>query len=115
MAIRKAQAHEPRQALCLPTRTSPRSPSQSPRRLSSKGLKKSGRTQCTTGRKTSRHRGGGAKARLPAGRLQASQRTAVDAKGWRAIEYDPNRSAYIALLPLLRRRRKRYILAPSAV
>jgi large subunit ribosomal protein L2 len=58
-----------------------------------KGKKNSGGRN-THGRITSRHRGGGAKRRYP------------------AIEYDPNRSAHIALLHYADGE-KRYILAPQ--
>src|SRR3954454_24431371 len=73
------------------------------------GLKKSGGRN-NNGRKTARHRGGGAK------RLYRK----VDFKRTRdgiparvaAIEYDPNRSAYIALLHYMDGQ-KAYILAPN--
>ena len=66
------------------------------------GLRKSGGRN-SNGRKTSRHRGGGAKRAVPHHRLQAPQgRRARPSVA--AIEYDPNRSAYIALHQLRRRR-----------
>src|SRR6266545_2296869 len=73
------------------------------------GLRKSGGRNAN-GRKTARHRGGGAKR---AYRLVDFKRTkdGVPARV-AAIEYDPNRSAYIALLHYLDGE-KRYILAPN--
>ena len=73
------------------------------------GLRKSGGRNAG-GRKTARHRGGGAKR---AYRLVDFKRTKdnVPAKV-ASIEYDPNRSAYIALLHYLDGE-KRYILAPN--
>jgi large subunit ribosomal protein L2 len=73
------------------------------------GLKKSGGRN-SYGRKTSRHRGGGAKRlyrRIDFKRLKDG----VPAKVAH-IEYDPNRSAYIALLHYMDGE-KRYILAPA--
>src|ERR1700731_1216956 len=73
------------------------------------GLGKSGGRN-VHGRKTSRHRGGGAKRAYR--RVDFKRRKdGVDAKV-AAIEYDPNRSAYIALLHYLDGE-KRYILAPQ--
>jgi large subunit ribosomal protein L2 len=73
------------------------------------GLHKSGGRNAN-GRKTSRHRGGGAKR---AYRVVDFKRTKdnVPAKV-ASIEYDPNRSAYIALLHYLDGE-KRYIVAPN--
>src|SRR6266542_1925077 len=62
------------------------------------------------GRKTSRHRGGGAK-RLYRRIDFKRTKDGVPAKV-AAIEYDPNRSAYIALLHYADGE-KRYILAPQ--
>ena len=74
------------------------------------GLKKSGGRNAH-GRKTSRHRGGGAKRAYR--RIDFKRRKdGVPAKV-AAIEYDPNRSAYIALLHYVDGE-KRYILAPPA-
>lgn len=73
------------------------------------GLTKSGGRN-SYGRKTSRHRGGGAKRlyrRIDFKRLKDG----VPAKVAH-IEYDPNRSAYIALLHYMDGE-KRYILAPA--
>ncbi len=73
------------------------------------GLKKSGGRN-SYGRKTSRHRGGGAKRlyrKIDFKRLKDG----VPAKVAH-IEYDPNRSAYIALLHYMDGE-KRYILAPA--
>src|SRR5438034_2996787 len=72
------------------------------------GLKKSGGRN-NNGRKTSRHRGGGAK-RLYRKIDFKRTKDGVPAKV-AAIEYDPNRSAYIALLHYLDGE-KRYIIAP---
>ncbi|KAL7628236.1 mitochondrial 54S ribosomal protein rml2 [Parahypoxylon ruwenzoriense] len=75
-----------------------------------KGMSKGGRNN--TGRITVRHRGGGAKRRI---------RT-VDFHRWIAgphlverIEYDPNRSAHIALLTEEATSKKSYILAPEGL
>ena len=73
------------------------------------GLTKSGGRNAR-GRKTSRHRGGGAK-RLYRKIDFKRRKDGVPAKV-AAIEYDPNRSAYIALLHYLDGE-KAYILAPS--
>jgi large subunit ribosomal protein L2 len=73
------------------------------------GLRKSGGRNAV-GRKTARHRGGGAKR---AYRLIDFKRTKDNVPARVAsIEYDPNRSAYIALLHYLDGE-KRYILAPG--
>src|SRR5690348_12539691 len=73
------------------------------------GLKKSGGRNAH-GRKTSRHRGGGAKRAYR--KIDFKRRKdGVPAKV-AAIEYDPNRSASIALLHY-RDGEKRYILAPQ--
>src|ERR1700758_1909270 len=73
------------------------------------GLKKSGGRN-SNGRKTSRHRGGGAK-RLYRKIDFKRRKDGIPAKV-AAIEYDPNRSAYIALLHYVDGV-KRYILAPA--
>src|SRR5215207_2013338 len=73
------------------------------------GLTKSGGRN-VNGRKTSRHRGGGAK-RLYRKIDFKRRKDGVPAKV-AAIEYDPNRSAYIALLHYLDGV-KAYILAPN--
>src|SRR3712207_2936770 len=73
------------------------------------GLKKSGGRNAN-GRKTSRHRGGGAK-RLYRKIDFKRTKDGVPAKV-ASIEYDPNRSAYIALLHYMDGE-KRYILAPN--
>ena len=73
------------------------------------GLKRTGGRN-VHGRKTSRHRGGGAKRAYR--RIDFKRRKdGVEAKV-AAIEYDPNRSAYIALLHYVDGE-KRYILAPQ--
>src|SRR6202023_2933954 len=73
------------------------------------GLKKSGGRNAH-GRKTSRHRGGGAK-RLYRKIDFKRRKDGIPAKVAQ-IEYDPNRSAYIALLHYADGE-KRYILAPQ--
>jgi large subunit ribosomal protein L2 len=73
------------------------------------GLKKSGGRN-VNGRKTSRHRGGGAK-RLYRKIDFKRRRDGIPAKV-AAIEYDPNRTAYIALLHYVDGV-KSYILAPQ--
>jgi large subunit ribosomal protein L2 len=73
------------------------------------GLKKSGGRN-VHGRKTSRHRGGGAKRLYRKIDFKRSK-DGVPARV-AAIEYDPNRSAYIALLHYADGE-KRYILAPQ--
>ena len=73
------------------------------------GLTKSGGRN-NKGRKTSRHRGGGAKRAYRVIDFKR-QKDGVPARV-AAIEYDPNRSAYIALLHYLDGE-KRYILAPG--
>src|ERR671936_212256 len=73
------------------------------------GLTKSGGRN-SRGRKTSRHRGGGAK-RLYRKIDFKRRKDGIPAKV-AAIEYDPNRSAHIALLHY-RDGEKRYILAPQ--
>ena len=73
------------------------------------GLKKSGGRN-THGRITSRHRGGGAKRKYRKIDFKR-QKDGVPAKV-AAVEYDPNRSAHIALLHYADGE-KRYILAPQ--
>src|SRR5438067_9422506 len=73
------------------------------------GLKKSGGRN-SNGRKTARHRGGGAK-RLYRKIDFKRRKDGIPAKV-ASIEYDPNRSAYIALLHYADGE-KRYILAPQ--
>jgi large subunit ribosomal protein L2 len=80
-----------------------------PEKSLTEGLKKSGGRN-THGRKTSRHRGGGAK-RLYRKVDFKRRKDGVPAKVAH-IEYDPNRSAYIALLHYADGE-KRYILAPQ--
>src|ERR687891_242640 len=74
------------------------------------GLKKSGGRNAN-GRKTSRHRGGGAKRLYRKVEFKRSRKDGVPARV-AAIEYDPNRSAYIALLHYVDGE-KSYILAPN--
>src|SRR5918999_3685613 len=73
------------------------------------GLKKSGGRN-VHGRKTARHRGGGAKRLYRKIDFKRSK-DGVPARV-AAIEYDPNRTAYIALLHYVDGE-KRYILAPN--
>jgi large subunit ribosomal protein L2 len=80
-----------------------------PEKSLTEGLKKSGGRN-SAGRKTSRHRGGGAK-RLYRKIDFKRRKDGVPAKVAQ-IEYDPNRSAYIALLHYADGE-KRYILAPN--
>jgi large subunit ribosomal protein L2 len=79
-----------------------------PEKSLTEGLKKSGGRN-SYGRITSRHRGGGAK-RLYRVIDFKRQKDGVPARV-AAIEYDPNRTAYIALLNYMDGE-KRYILAP---
>jgi large subunit ribosomal protein L2 len=80
-----------------------------PEKSLTEGLKKSGGRN-SNGRKTSRHRGGGAKRQYRIIDFKR-QKDGVPAKVAH-IEYDPNRTAYIALLHYLDGE-KRYILAPA--
>src|SRR3712207_1005300 len=80
-----------------------------PERTLVEGLRKSGGRN-TNGRKTARHRGGGAK-RLYRKIDFKRRKDGVPARV-AAIEYDPNRSAYIALLHYVDGE-KTYILAPN--
>ena len=82
-----------------------------PEKSLTEGLKKSGGRNAH-GRVTSRHRGGGAKRKYR--KIDFKRRKdGVPAKV-AAIEYDPNRSAHIALLHYLDGE-KRYILAPARI
>ncbi len=80
-----------------------------PEKSLTEGLKKSGGRNAN-GRKTSRHRGGGAK-RLYRTIDFKRRRDGIPAKV-AAIEYDPNRTSYIALLHYVDGV-KAYILAPA--
>ncbi len=81
----------------------------SPEKSLTEGLKKTGGRNAH-GRKTSRHRGGGAK-RLYRKVDFKRRKDGVPARV-AAVEYDPNRSSYIALLHYADGE-KRYILAPQ--
>jgi large subunit ribosomal protein L2 len=81
----------------------------SPEKTLTEGLKKSGGRN-SHGRKTARHRGGGAKRIYR--RVDFKRRKDGVPARVAAIEYDPNRSAYIALLHYVDGA-KSYILAPS--
>src|SRR5205085_9256657 len=80
-----------------------------PEKALTEGISKSGGRN-SNGRKTSRHRGGGAKRRYRKIDFKR-QKDGVPARV-AAIEYDPNRTAYIALLHYADGE-KRYILAPN--
>src|SRR3989440_2651050 len=80
-----------------------------PEKSLTEGLTKSGGRNAH-GRKTARHRGGGAKRAYR--RVDFKRRKDGVAAKVAAIEYDPNRSAYIALLHYADGE-KRYILAPQ--
>ena len=80
-----------------------------PEKTLTEGLSKSGGRN-THGRKTSRHRGGGAKRLYR--KIDFKRRKDGVAARVASIEYDPNRSAYIALLHYADGE-KRYILAPQ--
>jgi large subunit ribosomal protein L2 len=80
-----------------------------PERTLTEGLKKSGGRN-SNGRKTARHRGGGAKRLYR--KIDFKRRKDGIPARVAAIEYDPNRTSYIALLHYLDGE-KRYILAPA--
>src|SRR3989440_12381719 len=80
-----------------------------PEKSLTEGLSKSGGRN-SKGRKTSRHRGGGAKRLYR--KIDFKRRKDGIPARVAAIEYDPNRSAYIALLHYADGE-KRYILAPA--
>src|ERR1700761_7794758 len=80
-----------------------------PEKSLTEGLRKSGGRNAH-GRKTSRHRGGGAKRLYRV--IDFKRRKDEIPARVAEIEYDPNRSAYIALLHYADGE-KRYILAPN--
>src|SRR5436190_18262203 len=80
-----------------------------PEKSLTEGISKSGGRN-SKGRKTSRHRGGGAKRRYR--KIDFKRRKDGVPATVASIEYDPNRSAYIALLHYADGE-KRYILAPQ--
>ena len=80
-----------------------------PEKTLTEGLKKSGGRN-SYGRKTSRHRGGGAKRLYR--RIDFKRRKDDIPAKVAAIEYDPNRTAYIALLHYADGV-KSYIVAPA--
>jgi large subunit ribosomal protein L2 len=82
-----------------------------PHKPLTEGISKSGGRN-TYGRITSRHRGGGAKRRYR--RIDFKRRKDGVPATVRSIEYDPNRSSYIALLSYADGD-KRYILAPQGL
>src|SRR5438874_12005105 len=79
-----------------------------PEKALTEGISKSGGRN-SRGRKTSRHRGGGAKRRYR--KVDFKRRKDGVPARVAALEYDPNRTAYIALLHYADGE-KRYILAP---
>src|SRR5467141_4315161 len=80
-----------------------------PEKTLTEGLSKSGGRN-SKGRKTSRHRGGGAKRLYR--KIDFKRRKDGVPATVASIEYDPNRSAYIALLHYVDGH-KAYILAPA--
>src|SRR5947209_14228700 len=80
-----------------------------PEKSLTEGLKKTGGRNAR-GRKTARHRGGGAKRQYR--KIDFKRRKDGVPARVAEIEYDPNRSAYIALLHYADGE-KRYILAPQ--
>src|ERR687892_2011683 len=82
-----------------------------PEKALTEGLRKSGGRNAH-GRVTSRHRGGGAKRRYR--KIDFKRRKDDVPAKVAAIEYDPNRSAHIALLHYADGD-KRYILAPARI
>src|SRR3989475_5219315 len=82
-----------------------------PEKALTEGISKSGGRN-SRGRKTSRHRGGGAKRRYR--KVDFKRRKDGVPARVAAIEYDPNRSARIALLHYLDGE-KAYILAPAGL
>src|SRR2546423_8145702 len=80
-----------------------------PEKALTEGISKSGGRN-SRGRKTSRHRGGGAKRRYR--KVDFKRRKDGVPARVAAIEYDPNRTAYIALLHYADGE-KSYILAPN--
>jgi large subunit ribosomal protein L2 len=80
-----------------------------PEKSLTEGVKKSGGRN-SNGRKTSRHRGGGAKRLYR--KIDFKRRKDGIPARVAQIEYDPNRTAYIALLHYVDGE-KRYILAPA--
>ena len=110
MAIKKHKPTSPGRRFATGS-TSTRSPRPSPRSRSPRDSRKTGGRN-THGRITARHRGGGAKRKY---RMIDFKRNkdGVPAKV-AAIEYDPNRTARIALLHYADGE-KRYILAPRGL
>ncbi len=82
-----------------------------PEKALTEGLRKSGGRNAH-GRVTSRHRGGGAKRKYR--KIDFKRRKDGIPAKVAAIEYDPNRSAHIALLHYADGE-KRYILAPGRI
>ena len=77
------------------------------------GAHKSTGGRGNTGKITTRHRGGGHKRRLRAVDFRLRDKAGIPAKV-EAIEYDPNRSGYLALL-LFTDGERRYMLAPEEI
>jgi large subunit ribosomal protein L2 len=82
-----------------------------PERKLTEGLRKSGGRN-VNGRVTARHRGGGAKRRYR--RIDFKRRKDGVPARVASVEYDPNRSCYIALIHYSDGE-KRYILAPAGI
>lgn len=111
MAIRKTKPTSPGRRFATYQMREQLTQANEPERKLTEGIKKSGGRN-VNGRITARHRGGGAKRRY---RLIDFKRTrdGIPAKV-ATVEYDPNRSAYIALLHYADGV-KSYILAPAQI
>ena len=110
MAVRKQKPTSPgRRFGTWPDR--PELTRSEPEKALTEGISKSGGRNAH-GRKTSRHRGGGAKRRYR--KVDFKRRKDGVPATVASIEYDPNRSAYIALLHYADGE-KRYILAPQGL
>ena len=111
MAIRKTKPTSPGRRFATYSMREQVTTGNEPERTLIEGIKKSGGRN-NNGRITSRHRGGGAKRRY---RMIDFKRLkdGIPAKV-ATVEYDPNRSAYIALLHYADGA-KSYILAPSTI
>jgi large subunit ribosomal protein L2 len=109
MPIRKPKPTSPGRRFVSYADFAELTPGKAPERALTEGLTKSGGRNAN-GRKTARHRGGGAKRQY---RVIDFKRRKDDVPARvAAIEYDPNRSAYIALLHYVDGA-KSYILAPN--
>src|SRR5918992_3901656 len=108
MPIRKPKPTSPGRRFVSYADFSPITKTEPEKRLT-EGLKKSGGRNAN-GRKTARHRGGGAKRLYR--KIDFKRRKDGIPARVAALEYDPNRSAHIALLHYADGE-KRYILAPA--